>query len=106
MIQAWTNSQLDGPATTRQILEWRHMKRAINAHITTLQVLFDLYIEAFVVENDSLKICTKRASLNIARACNNISEAKAILYSHSSKNTTKHMKIHLCLNGHVCTWKW
>ena len=82
------------------------MKRAINAHITALQVLFDLYIEAFVVENDSLKICTRRASLNIARACNNISEAKAILYSHSSKNTTKHMKIHLCLNGHVCTWKW
>ena len=31
------------------------MKRTINAHITTLQVLFDLYIEAFF-EKTALKV--------------------------------------------------
>ena len=86
------------------------MKRVINAHNTTPQVLFAIYIEAFVVENDSLKICTKRVSLNIARDCNNIPDTKeahqAILHSHGSNNTTKHVEIPLCLNGHVCTWKW
>ena len=61
-----------GPATTRRILEGRHMKRAINAHITTLQALFDLYIEAFFAENDTLKTCAKRAYPKIARACNDI----------------------------------
>ena len=44
------------------------MKHAINAHITTLKVLFDLYIAAFFADNDSLKNCTKRKSLKITRS--------------------------------------
>ena len=46
---------------------------------------FDLYIETFFAENDSLKNCTKRSSLSIARASNDIPETKeahqARLYS-------------------------
>ena len=63
---AWINSQLYEPTTTRQILEGKHMKRA---HITTPHVLFNL---AFFAENDFPKNCTKIISLKTARACNNI----------------------------------
>ena len=45
--EAWEESGLFGQKTVRQIIEGRHMKRAINAHITTLQVLFDIYAEVF-----------------------------------------------------------
>ena len=39
---AWIQSDLYGPTTARQILEGKHMKRAIDAHMITLQVLFNL----------------------------------------------------------------
>ena len=35
---------------TRQILEAKHMKRALEAHITTIQALYDLYVEEFFLE--------------------------------------------------------
>ena len=45
--QAWEEAGLFGQKTIKQIIEGRHMKRAINAHVTTLQVLFDMYAEVF-----------------------------------------------------------
>ena len=30
-----------GPTTTRQILEAKHMKRALETHMTTVQALYD-----------------------------------------------------------------
>ena len=35
------------PSQTRQILETKHMKRALEAHMTTTQALCDLYVEEF-----------------------------------------------------------
>ena len=108
---------LYGPATTRRIFEGRQMKRAINAHITTLQVLFDLYVEAFFAEKDYLKNCTKMASLEIASACNDLPEIKeahqAMLHSLETKQPKVQLQeynkrhediIRLCLNRHVCAW--
>jgi hypothetical protein len=42
---AWVESGLYGSTTARQILEGKHMKRALVAHVTTLQVLFDLLMQ-------------------------------------------------------------
>jgi len=48
---AWIESDMYGPTTCRQILEGKHMKRALDAHVTTLQVLFDLTLELFSTEH-------------------------------------------------------
>ena len=40
---AWMSSDIYGTNTVRQILEGKYLKRAINAHMTTLIVLFNMY---------------------------------------------------------------
>lgn len=52
---AWIEADIYGPTTTRQILEAKHMKRALQAHITTVQALYDLYVEEFFREHPHLK---------------------------------------------------
>jgi len=51
MTLGWNPS---GPTTSRQILEGKHMKRVLNAHLTTLQVLFDLQMEKLLELNPDL----------------------------------------------------
>jgi hypothetical protein len=51
---AWVQSDLYGPTTCRQILEGKHMKRALNAHVTTLQVLYDLTLELFLAQHEEV----------------------------------------------------
>ena len=48
--EAWCEADIYGPVTTRQILEAKHMKKALEAHITTIQALYDLYVEEFFLE--------------------------------------------------------
>ena len=48
---AWVESDVYGPTTCRQILEGKHMKRALDAHVTTVQVLFDLTMELFSADH-------------------------------------------------------
>ena len=43
------------PATHRQLLDGNHVKRAIQAHMTTLLALFSLYQEAFFEKFPTLK---------------------------------------------------
>lgn len=45
---AWIEAGIYGPATTRQILEGKHVKRGLEAHTVTLQALFDVLITANV----------------------------------------------------------
>ena len=58
---AWIESEMYGPTTCRQILEGKHMKRALDAHVTTLQVLFDLTLELFSTEH--AEVCQQLYSL-------------------------------------------
>ena len=51
----WTESDIYGPATVKQILEGKNMKRGIEAHVTTLQALFSLYAEEFFIQHPKLK---------------------------------------------------
>ena len=41
--EAWLAADIYGPVTTTQILEGKHMKRSLTAHLITLQALVDLY---------------------------------------------------------------
>lgn len=47
---AWVESGIYGPVTTGQILDSKHMKRAVEAHMVTLQAMFQLYLEANINE--------------------------------------------------------
>ena len=47
----WTESDIYGPATVKQILEGKNVKRGIEAHMTTLQALFSLYAEEFFIQH-------------------------------------------------------
>jgi len=43
----WIEVGLYGPATARQILEGKHIKRALDAHVITVQALGDLLLEEY-----------------------------------------------------------
>ena len=48
----WSESDLYGPTTVKQILEGNHVKRGEEAHMITLQALFILYQRAFLSQQD------------------------------------------------------
>ena len=50
----WTESNLYGTATCRQILEGKHIRRGLEAHVTTLSSLSILLPEEFSQENPSV----------------------------------------------------
>ena len=50
----WTESDIYGPATVKQFLEGKNMKRGLEAHVTTLQALFSLYAEKFFIQHPKL----------------------------------------------------
>ena len=52
---AWISADIYGPLTTRQILEAKHMKRALTAHMVTIQAVFSLYWEVLIEEYPSLQ---------------------------------------------------
>ena len=65
----WCESDLYGSATVKQILEGKHVKRGIQAHLTSLQALFKLYGDAFFQQNpDVLEECSRKAEL-LVTAC-------------------------------------
>jgi len=43
----WIEADIFDPSTTRQILERRHKKRAVTAHIITLQAMHDLFLDEY-----------------------------------------------------------
>lgn len=44
---AWTEADLYGSATVKQILEGKHVRRGIEAHLVTVEVLFSLFQDTF-----------------------------------------------------------
>ncbi len=53
--EAWSAADIYGPTTIRQILKAKHMKRGLEAHMTTVQVIYDLYMEEFFLDRPELK---------------------------------------------------
>ena len=65
---SWTEADLYGPATVKQILGGIHVRRAIEAHVVTTQTLFLLYKEAFFEEHPELVSRLTAAAENIRQA--------------------------------------
>ena len=62
---SWTEADLYGPATVKQILGGIHVRRAIEAHVVTTQTLFLLYKEAFFEDHPELVSRLTAAAENI-----------------------------------------
>ena len=67
--EAWSEADIYGPTTTRQILEAKHMKRTLEAHITTVQALFDLYVDEFFQEHPHLRSPCTQSAQQVAQSC-------------------------------------
>ena len=67
--EAWNEADIYGPTTTRQILEAKHMKRALEAHMTTVQALYDLYVEEFFIEYPQMRGPCAISAEQIDKSC-------------------------------------
>ena len=72
---AWVESGLYGPATVRQIIEGKHMKRALKVHALTVEVLYDLLFEECGLSQFH-STCASTIE-NLSDAANNIDYEKA-----------------------------
>jgi hypothetical protein len=78
---SWTEANLYGPATVKQILEGRHVRRGIEAHLITTQTLFLMYQDAFFKENPELVSKLTAAAEDIRQACTKRS-SEVVLQAH------------------------
>ena len=53
--EAWSEADIYGPTTTRHILETKHTKRALEAHMIRVQALYDFYVAKFFRDHPDLK---------------------------------------------------
>ena len=80
----WTEADLYGPTTVKQILEGKHMKRGVEAHVVTLQSLFQLYQTAFLKDHHDLQEPLTKAAQALERSfvdgsCEDIKRTQATL---------------------------
>ena len=95
--EAWCEADIYGPVTTRQILEAKHTKRALEAHITTIQALYDLYVEELFLEyphllgpcTDSAQQVNKSCTVYVQQEM--IKEQQAMLATLESNNVLEVM---------------
>ena len=50
----WIESNMYGTSTARQIIEGKHVRRGLQAHITTMSSLMMLLLEEFCTENPTV----------------------------------------------------
>ena len=82
--EGWIDSDIYGALVSRKILDAKHMKRALEAHMVTLQTVFDLYVEqVMLVYPDLLEPC-KQSSKSISDCCVDGSELSLIVEHENS----------------------
>lgn len=65
----WTESELYGPATVRQIIEGKHVRRGVNAHLITLQALFTMYQESLFQDDLQSRQRLEQVAKELSEAC-------------------------------------
>lgn len=78
----WIESELYGPTTVKQIIEGKHVKRGVTAHITTLQALFELYQDAFLQQDPTLYRCLEQLAKQLGDVCADGSKKEEIKEVH------------------------
>jgi len=74
----WTEADLYGPSTVKQIIEGNHVKRGERAHLLTLQSLFKLYYEAFEKQEPILCQNLQQLSEYVKESCKTATKASII----------------------------
>ena len=64
----WTEADLYGPSTVRQILEGKHVKRGVDAHLVTLQAVSIMYQDTFFKQHTGLTESLTEAAENLRQA--------------------------------------
>ena len=65
----WIESDLYGPATVKQIIGRKHVKRGETAHLVTSEALFALYQEALFRKHPTLCANVKQSAKQLGEAC-------------------------------------
>ena len=91
----WTVADIYGPTKTRQILKTKHMKSALEVHITTAQALFDLYVEEFFQEHPHLRSPCTQSEQQVAHSC----------HLHNREEMKVHRIIGLLSLSQIKSWK-
>ena len=65
----WTEAEIYGPLVVKQILDGKHVKRGVEAHLLTLQALFQLYLDAFFKECPALLDKLSRTAEALRQSC-------------------------------------
>ncbi len=85
---AWIEADVYGSATTRQILQCKHYKRSLRAHIYTYVALYEMVLEEFFKGNQDLKVECVDATAEIQMACSEKNK-------HIKAELVKRANIHL-----------
>ena len=77
----WTESEIFTSVTAKQILDGRHVKRAVHAHMITFQALLQLYTEAFFSKYPGVESQFREAAQKLNDACGR-ADIQAIKSAH------------------------
>src|SRR6218665_1836511 len=66
---AWQEADMYSRVTVQQIINGNHFNRALQAHLITLQALFDLWLTVFMEDNPAIHDSMQSAAKNLADAC-------------------------------------
>ena len=69
--QAWVEAGLYSPTTVTQILNGKHMYRALEAHMVTLLALYNLYLHNFLIHEPEEKAFLGEISASLGKAYQN-----------------------------------
>ena len=66
--QAWIEAGIYSPTTVSQILNGKHMYRALEAHTVSLLALYDLYFQSFLSTEPEERAYLQESSLHLREA--------------------------------------
>jgi hypothetical protein len=92
---AWLEADMYSSVTVNQIINGNHYSRAVEAHEITLQVFFDLWLEAFFTEKPAVRAALEDSVQQLSSACESkqgVHEAHmALLVTIESLNLNKQL---------------
>ena len=86
-------SELYGPSTVKQIVDGKHVKRGKRAHMITLQALFSLYLEAFLVCSPDVRRTLEELSTKVGEGCKEGTKENIQTAHHSSANAIQSSEV-------------
>lgn len=91
----WTEAEIYGPTTAKQIIDGKHMKRAVTVHTITLQALYSIYQEEFIKSESLEKEYAELKTIvcQVQQACDNGTKKDITTANAKLVGAVKDMKI-------------